>query len=101
MHFSIPTVDSGFDSLGYAYANDNDSGIDKDTMGCIALWCSIIEEAFRGSLDEVRGWAKSRDFVFVAEMAGVDPSVLRGAVGRMERGEIALRAKPGKNKLRH
>jgi hypothetical protein len=38
-------VDADFDGMGYAYANDNGSPLDKGTHGCIELCCAVIEVA--------------------------------------------------------
>jgi hypothetical protein len=73
-------VDRDFYPLGYAYANDNRSPIDKETTGCIKLWSHLMEGA-HDSIAKLRCWVKARDFGFVYEVAGGECRALAGRGG--------------------
>jgi hypothetical protein len=89
-------VDSDFDSLPYAFANDNCSPIAKFMQGCRELWAAVPEEAFH-SID-LGAWVRSGDFDAVCEFAGVEPSVMRVAAAKIMRGELHAQPRVGRNK---
>jgi hypothetical protein len=94
MNFHLP-LDQQFDEMGYAYANDNGSPLDKETLGCIELWCAVIEVAFRQSIEELKRWLGTPDFGLVCEMAGVSPAFMASAARKLERKEITVRPRQG------
>src|SRR5664280_2319727 len=66
-------VDRDFDSMPYAFANDNRSSISKLVQGYREMWAAVLEEAFRSA--DLGEYMRSTDFERVCEFAGVEADV--------------------------
>jgi hypothetical protein len=96
------SVDSEFDGLGYGYANAPNVRQHPTVYGERDLWCAVIAQAFidigaiapvtsgrkaeslpaRGKeCDEAVRWLlrDKKDFVFICDLAGVSPHIIRRA----------------------
>jgi len=105
------SVDSDFDSSGYAYA-PNATG-DSNRTRERALWCAVIEQAFVDmgwdGKAKARVWDRdeARRFILrdremfpqVCEFAGINPELIRKAAKQMEDGILAVYVRPQNGQL--
>jgi hypothetical protein len=102
-HAEHTSVDDGFDSLGYAYAEPKVTAGETAIHGVRDLWCAVIAQAFvdigviapaasnrksreplraRGrDYDEAVRWLlrDKSDFPYICDLAGVSPRIIRRA----------------------
>ncbi len=100
-HMDNMGVDGGFDALDYSYASAPASGRNTRVNGERDLWCAVIAQAFfdmgviapptshsphasragKNTFNDAARWLlhNDRSFVFVCDLAGVSPHVIRRA----------------------
>jgi hypothetical protein len=100
------SVDSDFDSSGYAYAPNATSGTNRTRER--ALWCAVIEQAFVDMAwdgkSRARIWERDeakhfllrdrQSFSQICEFAGINPDIIRKAARQMEDGLLAVYVRP-------